>query len=96
MNTTAISQCREKYMNPFITSMTLEEVPHKRVYPSHIKVGDTIAVFTSTSSLVFDGYWTWKKVSLIAHNNLNYRWRFTDGTSLGQYKKSAAKLEVLK
>ena len=93
--TTATIQCHQNYMNPYVTSMTLTEVPHKRIYPSHIKVGATIAIFTRTGTLIGDGYWTWKTVGAIAHNNMNYRWVFTDGTALGQYKKSTGKLEVM-
>lgn len=95
MTSTAKTQCHQNYMNPFATSMTLKEVPHKRIYPSAVKVGDTIAVFTKVSSLSGDGYYTWKTVGAVAHNNINYRWIFTDGTALGQGKKSPAKLEKL-
>lgn len=93
---TAKYQCNLNYMNPFVTSMTLQEIPHMRAYPSHIKVGDTIAVFTEVSTQVGDGYYTWKTIRALAHNNLNYWWIFTDETKLGQYKKSAAKSEVMK
>lgn len=100
MKTTANSDTKiamnAAHMNPYVTSLTLKEIPHCRKYAKELKAGDTIAIFVSTSSIVFEGYFVWKKIRTISENNEVYSFNFTDGTNTKIRKFSANKWEVMK
>jgi hypothetical protein len=83
------------YMNPYVATLTIKEVPHKRVYPKELKASDSIAIFVNTSTLISEGYFVWKTIGAIAHNKQHFYWIFTDGTVLKQGKRSPSKLEVM-
>lgn len=89
------SLMQDAHMNPYVATLTIKEVPHKRVYPKELKASDSIAIFVNTSTLISEGYFVWKTIGAVAHNNQNFFWIFTDGTVLKQGKRSASKLEVM-
>lgn len=81
------------HMNPNFTSMTIDEVPHKRLYPKELRSGMTIAVHTRAG---YGHYYEWKTITSYGHSNQNFRWNFSDGTHLRLWKKlGACKFEVL-
>jgi|688.fasta_scaffold401818_1 hypothetical protein len=100
MKTTANNETRAAmnaaYLNPFVTTLTLDEVPHKRKYTKELRAGDFVAVFVSTSQKVWEGYFSWKEIRTIAATPQAYVLKFTDGTDERHPKFSAGKWEVMK
>jgi hypothetical protein len=94
-NETTQALMHTAYMNPYVTTLTIKEVPHKRVYPKELKPNDSIAIFVNTSTLICEGYFVWKTIGAVAHNKQHFYWIFTDGTVLKQSKRSPSKLEVM-
>jgi hypothetical protein len=84
------------YMNPYITSLTIKEVPFKRCYAKELKIGYKVPVFIHTGGTSSEGYFCWKEIASMESNNRFFTVKFTDGTCEVSPKKTASKFEVMK
>ena len=84
------------YMNPYVTSLTIKEVPFKRCYAKELKIGDKVPVFINTGNTSSEGYFCWKEIKSIATTSNAFIVNYTDGTSDKNPKFCAGKWEVMK
>ena len=86
---------RAAYMNPYVTSLTIKEVPFKRCYAKELKIGYKVPVFIHTGGTSWEGYFCWKEIASMESNNRFFTVKFTDGTRQVSPKKTASKFEVM-